>query len=240
MGGRRRPAGRVVRVAGITILCIGWMLGALAPAGAEEPPGSPEPPGNAEPYLIAIGDVLDITFFKTSDLNQTRTVGPDGELFLPLVGRVQVVGRSVGEITEELTRRYAKELVSPLITVGVREFSGMKIYVGGEVERPGYLPYRGGLTALQAIVSAGGFRRTARLKHVVLIRKGPDDRPVGSVINLKKLLEKADFNRDVSLAPSDILYIPRSKIANVNLFVEQYIRNNLPIPLGFGFNINAN
>jgi protein involved in polysaccharide export with SLBB domain len=172
---------------------------------AQEPATAPADPA---PYRVQVNDVLEFLFFKSSELNQTRTVGPDGEVALQLIGGVRVAGRTVAEI---------------------------KVYVGGEVNTPGIQVYRGGLSALQAILAAGGFKNTASLKSVILIRKGQNGRPVGSRLDLSRVLKHAEFDRDVALAPSDIVFVPRSGIANVNLFVEQWFRNNIPIPIYLGF-----
>jgi protein involved in polysaccharide export with SLBB domain len=192
-------------------------------------------PASTSPYRVQVNDVLEFLFFKNTELNQTRTVGPDGEVSLQLVGVVRVAGRTVPEITAEVTTRYARELVQPQITVAIKEYSGLKVYVGGEINSPGIQVYRGGLSALQAIVAAGGFKTTASLKSVVLIRKCEGGRPVGSRVDLSRVLKHAEFERDVALAPSDIVFVPRSGIANVNLFVEQWFRNNIPIPIYLGF-----
>jgi len=189
------------------------------------------------PYRVQVNDILEFLFFKNGELNQTRTVGPDGAVSLQLIGSVQVVGRTVEDITEEVTKRYAKELVQPQVTVAVKEYSGLKIYVGGEVNQPGMQVYRGGLTALQAVVAAGGFKTTASLSSVVLIHKGPQGEPVAALVDLSRVLKHAELERDVALAPADIVFVPRSGIANVNLFVEQYFKNNLPIPIFLGFNV---
>jgi len=202
---------------------------------AQEPA---EPPvASPAPYRVQVNDVVEFLFFKNSELNQTRTVGPDGEVPLQLIGGVRVAGRTVAEITSEVKRRYAAELVEPQVTVAIKEFSGLRVYVGGEVNRPGMQEYRGGLSTLQAVVAAGGFKTTASLKSVILIRKGDDGAPIGTVVDLSRVLKKAEFERDVTLAPADIIFVPRSGIANVNLFVEQFFRNNLPIPVYLGFNV---
>jgi protein involved in polysaccharide export with SLBB domain len=203
-----------------------------AVCAAQEPALAPPDP---TPYRVQVNDVLDFLFFKNTELNQIRTVGPDGEVSLQLIGPVRVGGRTTSEIAEELTTRYAKDLVEPQVTVAIKEFSGLKVYVGGEVNTPGIQVYRGGLSALQAILAAGGFKKSASLKSVVLIRKGDGGRPSGTVVDLSRVLKKAEFDRDLALAPSDILFVPRSGIANVNLFVEQFFQNNLPIPVYLGF-----
>jgi protein involved in polysaccharide export with SLBB domain len=231
--GRWRGRPRFLASALLVALALG-----SAPLGARQVVESRNlPQGPSGSYKIVVGDQLEITFFRTEGLNSTRVVGPDGQVHLPLVGSLQVVGRTIEELKDELTRRYAEEVVNPEITVSVSQFAGMRIYVGGEVTQPGMKDYRGELTMVQAIIMAGGFLTTASLSSVVLIRQGPNKEPVGTLVDVKEILSKAKFDRDVRLEPGDILFVPRKGIANVNLFVEQYIRNNIPIPIVLGYNI---
>jgi protein involved in polysaccharide export with SLBB domain len=214
------------------------LLAFLAPCAAQDSEAlAAGAAAGAAPYRVQVNDVLEFLFFKNPELNQTRTVGPDGEVALQLIGAVKVGGRTITEITEEVTTRYARELVQPQVTVAVKEYSGLKVYVGGEVNQAGMQVYRGGLTALQAVVAAGGFKTTASLKSVILIRKGSGGRPMGARVDLSRVLKHAEFDKDVALAPSDIVFVPRSGIANVNLFIEQFFKNNLPIPVFLGFNV---
>ncbi len=188
-------------------------------------------------YRIQVADVLDISFFRTPELSQRRTVGPDGEISLTLIGTVRVAGRKVDDLSEDLNVLYESELSDPRITVSVTEFSGMNVYVAGEVNSPGLVPYRGGLTLVGAIMNAGGFQDTARLGQVVVIRRNSEGQPQGSKVDVGRILGQAEFGDDIALVPSDIIFIPRSIVANINLFVEQYFRNNLPIPLFLGFDV---
>jgi polysaccharide export outer membrane protein len=226
----------------VAIVCLG-ALAAPTPARAQapqlvDPKALPEVVTG--PYKVAVGDVLEINFFKATQMSTTRTVGPDGEIYLPLIGRVAVIGRTVDDITEELDTRYGDEMVNPQITVSVSQYSGLKVYVGGEVNFPGLRDYRGGLTLVQAVMDAGGFKTTGRQKEVVLIRKAPDNSPVGTNVNCKDILRKYSVDKDVELAPSDIIYVPRKHVSNLNLFVEQYIENNLPFNVSLGYWINPN
>jgi polysaccharide export outer membrane protein len=198
---------------------------------AQEPlivPSQNLPPVLTGPYKINVGDVLAIDFYKTSDFSQTSTVGPDGAISLPLTGRIVVVGRTVEDVTAELMEGYGREMVNPQITVSVSEFSGMSVYVGGEVNQPGMLDYRGGLSLVQAIMDAGGFNQRARRKEVLVIRPGPDSKPVGTIVDVKQILRKGQIANDFPLAPLDIVYVHHKKIVNVNIFVQQYISDNLP------------
>ncbi len=186
------------------------------------------PPVVERAYEVQVGDTLDITFFKTADLSQERVVGPDGEIFLPLVGRVKVAHRGIEDITRELTKRYSQEMVNPQITVSVKEFSGLQVYVAGEVAKPGIQTYNGRLTLVQAITAAGGFTDRARWKQVLLIRRGPHDQPLGAIVNVKDIMKRGEVAQDVVLAPMDTIYVHHKKIVNVNLFVKHYISDNIP------------
>jgi protein involved in polysaccharide export with SLBB domain len=186
------------------------------------------PPVLTQAYRINVGDVLGIDFYKTTEFSQEATVGPDGAIYLPLVGRVNVVGRTVDDVTNELMEGYGREMVNPQITLSVREYSGLAVYVTGEVNAPGMIDYRGGLTLVQAISEAGGFNRQARRQEVLLVRPGPDRQPVGTIVDVKQILRKGQLANDVPLAPLDIVYVHHKKIVNVNIFVQQYISDNLP------------
>jgi len=215
----------------IAVTCVAQQ----SPSGSDLVTGDRLPSVLSERYTIRVGDVLDITFFKTENMNQQVTVGPDGEVYLPLIGRVRVVGRTVDDVTKEITDGYRKEMIDPLITVSIAEFSGLEIYVSGEVQTPGVQPYRGGLTLVQAISAAGGFNRRARRQEVLLIRPGPDNQPVGTIVDVKEIQRKGQLSNDIPLAPLDIIYVHHKKIVNVNIFVEQYISDNIPRLEGWAF-----
>ncbi|HXV64078.1 MAG TPA: polysaccharide biosynthesis/export family protein [Vicinamibacteria bacterium] len=206
----------------------------------EEPAGGAELPASSSmpPYTILVGDVLDINFFNTPQLNQTRTVGPDGTVQLLLIGPARVDGLSVEELTEDLIRRYSSQVVDPIISVSIQKFAGMAVYVAGEVFKPGTLPYRGELSVVQSIFEAGGFRNTARLSHVLLIKRGQQNEPIGTLVDVGKILNDAQFNLDVPVGPGDVVWVPRSTIANINLFIQQFITNNIPIPFTFAVRVN--
>ena len=213
-----------------------------APCSAQQPKSDGElvsagelPPVMSDSYRIQVGDVLDIAFFKAMDMDQTRTAGPDGDIYLPIVGRVKVVGRTVDDVTSEVNEGYRKEMINPQITVSVAEYSGLAVYVSGEVESPGLQEYRGGFTITQAISSAGGFTVRARMQEVLLIRPGPKNEPVGTLVDVKQILRKGQLTNDVPLAPLDIVYVHWKKIINLNIFVEQYISENIPRLYGWGW-----
>ena len=186
-------------------------------------------------YRIQLGDQLDIKFFYNPELNEQVTVRPDGRISLQLVHEIMVAGLTPSELTDLLTTRYASELKKPEITVIVRSFGAHKIYVDGEVTRPGVFPLIGFVTVLQAISQAGGMKETARTSQVVIIRRSEDNKPLVSSLNLNKVIDGTDMSQDIALKPFDIVYVPRSAISNVNVWVDQYVRRNLPISISSGF-----
>jgi polysaccharide biosynthesis/export protein PslD len=188
-------------------------------------------------YHIQTGDVLDIKFFSHPEFNEQVTVRPDGKISLPLIGEITVFGLTPAAIDALLTEQYQRQLRQPIITVIVREFAGRQVFVGGEVTTPGLVTLSRPTTALQAIISVGGFRETARTDQIILIRKGVDNRPVGRTLDLARMIREGRDSQDVQLLPYDIVYVPRSTIAKMNLFVEQYIRRMLPVTPGFGFSV---
>jgi len=97
------------------------------------------------------------------------------------------------------------------------------------------------MTALQAVINAGGFKDTARPGAVIVIRKGPDNRPIPVRVDLDQALDTESAEGDFPLQPQDIVYVPRTWIAQANLFVKQYIQDLIlyrGISLGFGYQIN--
>lgn len=184
-----------------------------------------------QPYRIRVGDALDVRFYKTPELNVEKVpVRIDGKISLDLVGDVQAAGLGTDELSANLLQAYSKELEDPRIAVIVRDFGG-QVFVGGEVSKPAAVKFAEGMTALQAIQTAGGFNEKASLENVVLIRR-TSERYEGYRLLLKQALTGDDFTQDVALQPNDVVFVPRSRIANVNLLVEQYISKNLPqIPI---------
>lgn len=187
-------------------------------------------------YRIQPGDRLEIQFFYNPELNETVDVRPDGRIALMLIDEVQASGNTVSQLDQTLTGLYSKELQKPEITVQVRSFTGQRVYVGGEVNREGMVELGAKMSALQAVLSAGGFKDSAKPDETLIIRRGPEGEPVPIRVNM------ADYNTNSSirLEPYDVVYVPKSFIAKANLFVRQYIQDLLlfrGVSLGFSYDL---
>ncbi len=194
----------------------------------------PDPPRD---YQIQVGDALDIKLFYHPELNESVIVRPDGRISLQLVHEVQASGLTPEELRQQLRDKYAPQISQPEIAVIVRSFTAQKVYVDGEVAKPGLVPLNGPMTLLQSLASAGGMKDSARVNEIIIVRRGPDNRPASMLVNVEKAIDGSDPSQDIPLLPADIVYVPKSPIANVNLWVDQYIRKNIPIGSGFYYNL---
>jgi polysaccharide biosynthesis/export protein len=185
----------------------------------------------AAEYQIQTADELDIQFLYNPELNQKLPVRPDGRISLPLVKELMVLGMSPRELGDLLTDKYRPELKKPEVTVIVRSFMAQRIFIDGEVNRAGLQQLTGPLTVLQAIAMAGGIKDTARPTEVVVIRQNPSGPFLTSVVDITKALDGTDKSQDIALMPYDVVFVPKSHIANVDIWVDQYIRKVVPFAL---------
>jgi polysaccharide export outer membrane protein len=186
----------------------------------------------ATDYRIVRGDELDLRFVYTPELNTSATVRPDGKISAPLIGDIVVAGQTTTQLSETLKRAYAEQVKRPDVAINIRGFAEQRVFVGGEVGLPGAQPLIGRLSVLQAVMLAQGMEETAEPEQVVIVRRGENDERLVFSVNLEAVIEGEDTSQDVVLQPFDVVIVPRSDIANVNLWVDQYIRNNLPINFG--------
>ncbi len=180
-------------------------------------------------YHIQPGDQLSISFYLNPEFNDEVPVSPDGRITLRLIGAVPAGGMTPSQLAAQLDKAYLSELRSPDAAVSVKNMPGRQVYVQGQVNHPGAFPLEPGMTALQALADAGGVTQDASDDNVVLIRRDACGRPTGERLDLASAVDSPGKGEDAALMPYDVLVVPRSRIANMDLFVQQYIRGLLPI-----------
>ncbi len=193
-----------------------------------------------EEYRISKGDELEIQFIYAPELNTKAMVRPDGRISLPMVGDVPVVNATPAQLTGGLKQLFASRLPRAEVLVNVRGFASQRVFIGGEVTHPGMMPLTGEMTVIQAVMSAQGFTERALTDEVVVIRRGQGKERLVFAVNLDAAMSGQDTGQDVTLQASDIVVVPRTGIANVNLWVDQYIRRNIPISAYVGYNVQLN
>jgi len=221
----------------IVVLCVLSLIATGCTSTWVEHPSAKEPLDKqaqlypAQEYKIQYGDQLDIKFLYNPELNENLPVRPDGRITLQLVGDLMVVDMTPTQLAEALKTRYAAEVRKPEITVVVRQFASQKVFVDGEVVRPGLVPLVGSMTVSQAIAQSGGFGYDARKNEVVVIRRNPAGKPIVTVVDLIQVTRGIDMTNDINLMPYDMVYVPKSPIGEIDKWVDQYIRKMLPFPL---------
>lgn len=180
-------------------------------------------------YLIGVGDVLDIKFTYNPELNELNVpVRPDGKISLQLAHDIQAVGLTPNQLRVALVEKYAPEINKPEISVIVRTFERNKIFVDGEVLFPGVVEIKGPITLMHALALARGWRESARLSNIIVIRKDAEGKSMSTNVDLRKVLNGSDLSQDIQLIPYDIVFVPKSNIASINKFVSEYINSIIP------------
>ena len=180
-------------------------------------------------YRIQPGDSLALDFYMNSEFNDTTTVDPNGKIVLRMVGPIQAAGLTPSQLAQSIDKAYINELRNPGAVVHLKNMPGRQIYVQGEVAKPGAFPLQPGMTAVQALALAGGVTVDSAPEKTVLIRHDACGQSQGSKVDLASALKNPGSGDDVALMARDTVVVPRSTIANVDLWVKQHIRDALPI-----------
>ncbi len=180
-------------------------------------------------YRLLPGDQLDIIVYSAPELSRLLLVGPDGRVQMPLAPPVMAANLTIEQLKMRLRTALSNQLVDPSVEITPRTFGSQRIFVGGEVGQPGMFELPGQIGVMEAVMMAGGLRTTAKTGKIILIRRHPDGGPMMKTVDLKSVLHKGARGDLMALRRGDVVFVPRSGIANINLFMQQYIRDALPI-----------
>lgn len=171
---------------------------------------------------------MSVKFLYHPELNETAlAVRPDGFVSLQMIDDVKAEGLTVAELKKRLEKAYEEILLRPVITVALLEFVAPRVYIGGQIGKPGRYDLREARTLIQAVFLAGGFTRDANRKMVIHAR--PDERNNWRYqsANVLKILGRKGEEKDIELRDGDYIYVPDSKISQINKAVEGF-RSLLP------------
>jgi polysaccharide export outer membrane protein len=171
-------------------------------------------------YQLHAGDVLEVQYRYTPEFNQTLTVQPDGYVSLLIGGDLKVAGLSLDEARAKILELSRARLQDPELTVILKEFQKPFFVVSGEVAAPGRFELRDSVTALQAVLLAGGFKDSANNSQVLLLRRLNESVAEVKVLNLKNIKRTSDLENDLLLESGDMILVPRNRLSKV----ERYVR----------------
>lgn len=168
----------------------------------------------AEEYYMRPGDELNIVVTQQQDLGNSSTnqspfvVRPDGNVSFPLVGEIHAEGMTVSQFTDVLQQGLSRYIVDPDVSVNISKLGRVRVYVFGEVKKPGAVELEKGHTVIDAIGAAQGFTRDTAKKKIFLIHQ---DQPKSLIpINLNNMLKTGDMSQNVTLREGDILYLTKN------------------------------
>jgi polysaccharide biosynthesis/export protein len=165
-------------------------------------------PATADPnYVIGPQDVLDIDVWKELELTRSVPVRPDGKISLPLLNDIQAAGLTPTQLSEEITTELKKFITDPQVTVIVTQINSQRVYILGEMTRPGAYPLLPGMTVLQALSSAGGFTQFASLKKIYVLRN-ESGKQEKFPFNYKDVVKGKNASENIVLKAGDQIVVP--------------------------------
>ena len=183
-------------------------------------------------YRLVPGDELILNFGPqsdaalTTDLTRKQRIRPDGRLSVFPIGDVVAAGRTVRELEAELVSMLGAELKRPRVTVEVSDVAGNQVHVLGRVENSGSFKAEPFLTVSQAVAHAGGFKDDAASNSVLVFHRDGARTVRVTRVRLGDALKHGRLDADLPLGRFDIVYVPRSTIGNINVFVRQFLGEN--------------
>jgi polysaccharide export outer membrane protein len=193
---------------------LGAVVGAVAlvafaaPLAAASPPVTPPNAGApTEAYTVKPGDVLSIAVWKEPDLQGPVLVRPDGSFSFPLAGQVDARGKTVAELQQTVTERLKKFISDPVVTVSISEVKGNKVYVLGQVNKPGEFIVNPRVDVMQALSMAGGTTAFAALGDIVILRRtesGQQSLP----FHYADVARGRNLQQNIMLQAGDVVVVP--------------------------------
>ncbi len=169
--------------------------------------GQAEVAPDSDQYIIGSEDVLYINVWKEEPLSKTITVRMDGKISLPLIDDIQAAGLTPLQLKEVLTKRFNEFVDSPNVSVMVMEANSFKVFISGQIKKPGVYRLRNETSLVQIISLAEGFTEWADQKEIIIIRK-EKGREKRMRVNYKKIISGDDLDSNILLKSGDTIIIP--------------------------------
>ena len=165
-------------------------------------------------YRLRQGDELTIDVVQQADLgtNKTFIIRPDGYVSFPMVGNIKADGMTVEEFAQSLSNSLSTYIINPDVSVNVTKLGGVRVYVFGEINKPGAYTLTKSSTVIDAIGAAGSFNWATAKKKIFLIHQNNPTKPIE--INLNNILKTGDMSQNYIMREGDILYLTKNSKIN--------------------------
>jgi polysaccharide export outer membrane protein len=206
----------------IGILAAGLVFAGAPALGVQKPPkaksvqqdsnkvqssAESQAPETDTDYKIGPQDVLRIDVWKEAEISRTVPVRPDGKISLPLLNDIQAAGLTAMQLAGVIAEGFKKFINNPQVTVSVTEINSRRVYVTGEVTKPGSMPLLPNMTVLQALSSSGGFTQFARTKNIYVLRT-TNGKQEKLPFNYKEVSSGRKPEQNHLLRPGDVIVVP--------------------------------
>ncbi|MEG3789301.1 XrtA/PEP-CTERM system exopolysaccharide export protein [Lysobacter sp. CCNWLW3] len=197
--------------ASLRALVLPLLLAGCASSGHLASGAPPAAAPVADAYQIGVDDLVQVSVWRNPELGVTAPVRPDGKISVPLVGDIMAGGRTPDAVAKELQGKLAAFVIEPQVTVIITELRSheylSRVRVTGAVRTPVSIPYRQGMTVLDAVLAAGGVTEFAAPDRSSLHRKNGDGAQAYGV-QLDNILNAGDLSTNYKVAPGDVITVP--------------------------------
>ena len=181
-----------------------WAYAALLAVAATAAVASPPDP----PYTVEPGDTLLVSVWKEPELQRPVLVEPDGTFSFPLCGTIDAHDKTVSQLQQEIGQHLARFITDPVVTVSLQKISGNRVYVIGQVNKPGAFVVNPRVNVMQAISMAGGTTPFASLGNIKIIRRTNSGGQEAMPFNYNDVLHGNDLSQNVTLQAGDVVVVP--------------------------------
>lgn len=197
-------------LAGFAVFLLSVLLAGCASSGYSTAGAPPDGEPLVDSYRIGVDDMVQVSVWGSPELGITAPVRPDGMISVPLLGDVRAGGRTPTEVSADIQTRLAEYVKSPQVAVILTELRSheylSRVRVTGAVRQPVSIPYRQGMTVLDAVLAAGGVTEFAAPNRSSLYRRS-DDGTASYQVNLDEILNNGDLTTNFNVAPGDVITV---------------------------------
>lgn len=179
----------------------------VAPAPTGVPAGAPGGVATPTDYVIGADDVLTVVFWRDKDMSTDVVVRPDGKITLPLLNDIDAAGSTPEQLRDRIAKASAEFIEDPSVTITVKQINSRKVFITGEVTRPGPYPLTTPTTVLQLIAMAGGLNQFAQRDEIVVMRT-ENGQALSLPFDYAAVAKRKKLQQNVLLKPGDVVLVP--------------------------------